>query len=105
MRSFSSDPKVELKPRSHSLNPRLQELRLPVGILENFLAATKEISVQELEYVPYQRLVLAHTLNEECSGSLKQILMETLHLRNNDFTKLTKASVIAGACAALPLAL
>ena len=81
MRSFSSYPEVELKPRSHSLNPRLQELRLPVGILENFLAATREIGVQELEYVPYQRLVLAHTLNEECSGSLKQILVETLHDR------------------------
>ena len=81
MRSFSSYPKVELKPRSHSLNPRLQELQLPVGILKNFLAATREISVQELEYVPYQRLVLAHTLNEECSGSLKQILVETLHDR------------------------
>ena len=52
MRSFSSYPKAELQPRSHSLNPRLQELRLPVGILENFLAATSEISVQELEYVP-----------------------------------------------------
>ena len=81
MRSFSSYPNAELKLRSHSLNPRLQELRLPVGILENFLAATSEISVQELEYVPYQRLVLAHTLNEECSGSLKQILVETLHDR------------------------
>ncbi|MEC8258992.1 MAG: glutarate dioxygenase GlaH, partial [SAR324 cluster bacterium] len=81
MRSFSSYPKAELQPRSHSLNPRLQELRLPVSILENFLAATSEISVQELEYVPYQRQVLAHTLNEECSGSLKQILMETLHDR------------------------
>ena len=81
MRSFSNYSKPELKPRSHSLNPRLQELRLPVGILENFLAATKEISVQELEYIPYHRQVLAHTLNEECSGSLKQILMETLHDR------------------------
>ena len=81
MSSFSSYPKAELKLRSHSLNPRLQELRLPVGILENFLAATSEISVQELEYVPYQRLVLAYTLNKECGGSLKQILMETLHDR------------------------
>ena len=82
MRSFSSYPKVELKPRSHSLNPRLQELRLPVGILENFLATSSEISIQELEYVPFQRLVLAHTLNEECNGSLKQILVETIHERD-----------------------
>ena len=81
MRSFSSYPKPELKPRSHSLNPRLQELQLPVGILENFLAATSGISVQELEYVPYKRLVLAHKLNEECNGSLKQTLVETLHDR------------------------
>ena len=49
--------------------------------LENFLASTKEISVQELEYVPYQRLVLAHLLDEECGGSLKKILVETLHDR------------------------
>ena len=75
MHSFSSYPKAELKPRSHSLNPTLQELQLPEGILKNFLAATREISVQELEYVPYQRLVLAYTLNEECSGLLKQILI------------------------------
>ena len=81
MRSFSNYSKPELKPRSHSLNPRLQELQLPVGILENFLATSSEISVQELEYVPYQRLVLAHTLNEECNGSLKQILVETIHDR------------------------
>ena len=81
MRSFSNYSKPELKPRSHSLNPRLQELQLPVGILENFLATSSEISVQELEYVPFQRLVLAHTLNEECNGSLKQILVETIHDR------------------------
>ena len=81
MRSFSNYSKPELKPRSHSLNPRLQELQLPVGILENFLATSSEISVQELEYVPFQRLVLAHTLNEECNGSLKQILLETIHDR------------------------
>ena len=81
MHSFSSYPKVELKPRSHSLNPRLQELHLPMVALENFLASTKEISVQELEYVPYQRLVLAHLLDEECGGSLKKILVETLHNR------------------------
>ncbi len=81
MPSFSSYSKPELKPRSHSLNPRLQELQLPVGILENFLATSSEISVQELEYVPFQRLVLAHTLNEECNGSLKQILVETIHDR------------------------
>ena len=81
MRSFSNYSKPELKPRSHSLNPRLQELQLPVGILENFLATSSEISVQELEYVPFQRLVLAHTLNEECNGSLKQILSETIHDR------------------------
>ena len=100
MRSFSSYPKAELKPRSHSLNPRLQKLQLPVGILKNFLAATREISVQELEYVPYQRLVLAHTLNEECSGSLKQILVETLHdratgaLEISTSTKLNKNDLI-----------
>ena len=81
MRSFSNYSKPELKPRSHSLNPRLQELQLPVGILENFLTTSSEISVQELEYVPFQRLVLAHTLNEECNGSLKQILVETIHDR------------------------
>ena len=81
MRSFSNYSKPELKPRSHSLNPRLQELQLPVRILENFLATSSEISVQELEYVPFQRLVLAHTLNEECNGSLKQILVETIHDR------------------------
>ena len=81
MRSFSNYSKPELKPRSHSLNPRLQELQLPMGILENFLATSSEISVQELEYIPFQRLVLAHTLNEECNGSLKQILVETIHDR------------------------
>ena len=46
-------------------------------VLENFLTSTKEISVQELEYVPYQRLVLAHLLDEECGGSLKKVLVET----------------------------
>ncbi|MFZ8921285.1 MAG: carbon starvation induced protein CsiD, partial [bacterium] len=81
MPSFQSFPTTQLSQRSHSLNPRLQELHLPMVALENFLASTKEISVQELEYVPYQRLVLAHLLDEECGGSLKKILVETLHDR------------------------
>ncbi|MGA0360865.1 MAG: carbon starvation induced protein CsiD, partial [bacterium] len=81
MPSFQSFPTTQLSQRSHSLNPRLQELHLPMVVLENFLASTKDISVQELEYVPYQRLVLAHLLDEECGGSLKKILVETLHDR------------------------
>ncbi|MGA1136298.1 MAG: carbon starvation induced protein CsiD, partial [bacterium] len=81
MPSFQSFPTTQLSYRSHSLNPRLQELHLPMVALENFLASTKEISVQELEYVPYQRLVLAHLLDEDCGGSLKKILVETLHDR------------------------
>ena len=81
MHSFHSFHKTQLNQHSHLLNPRLQELHLPMVVLENFLTSTKEISVQELEYVPYQRLVLAHLLDEECGGSLKKILEETLHNR------------------------
>ena len=81
MHSFHSFHKTQLNQRSHLLNPRLQELHLPMVVLENFLTSTKEISVQELEYVPYQRLVLAHLLDEECGGSLKKVLVETLHDR------------------------
>ena len=38
---FQLPKERELKLRSHSLNPRLQELLLPVGILENFFGRHK----------------------------------------------------------------
>jgi protein CsiD len=81
MPSFQGFPTTQLSQRSHLLNPRLQELHLPKVVLEKFLASIKEIGVQELEYVPYKRLVLAHLLDKECGGTLRKLLVKTLHDR------------------------
>lgn len=67
----------------HPHHRRLRALTLSASAWERFLQSVQDISVQELEYVPYQRLFLAHQLNEAGQGALQGALNQLLHDRES----------------------
>jgi protein CsiD len=58
----------------HPYHPRLRHLVMDPEILQEFLSCTQDVEVQNLEYVPFQRYMLAERL-ESCAGP---VFSETL---------------------------
>jgi protein CsiD len=54
----------------HPLHPRLRQLALDPQRLRAFFGAVAHVDVQQLEYVPFMRFVLADELDRACGGEL-----------------------------------
>lgn len=71
--------KYEIMP--HPQQKRLYHIQLEKNVIEAFLAKTKDVSPQTLEYVPYMRYVIAGYLNDLAGKSLAQSLNDILNDR------------------------
>ncbi|WP_368505426.1 glutarate dioxygenase GlaH [Alkalihalophilus sp. As8PL] len=66
----------------HPQSQRLYQINIRDHVIEQFLEDTSDISIQQLEYVPYMRFVVADRLNSLTNGKLKEVLTTILHDRN-----------------------
>src|SRR5262245_6029114 len=53
---------------SHSSHPRLKRIEIAPTLLASFLAEVSSIDVQNLEYVPFMRFILADRLEQAVPG-------------------------------------
>ena len=67
----------------HPHHARLHHFALNAGELRSFLAATEKITVQELEYVPYARYVVANALAERMGERFPETVRGILHDRGS----------------------
>jgi glutarate dioxygenase len=62
----------------HPHHPRLRHVTVDLGVLDKFLSAVQSIDVQNLEYVPFMRFILADELEraagDEFAASLRQLV-------------------------------
>lgn len=65
----------------HPQSSRMFQVDLAPTVISEFLSLTREISVQQLEYIPYMRHIAADHLNTLTNNSLQQVLSDILHDR------------------------
>ncbi|QTC40342.1 carbon starvation induced protein CsiD [Bacillus sp. V3] len=65
----------------HPQSRRMFQVDLAPAVISEFLSLTREISVQQLEYIPYMRHIAADHLNTLTNNSLQQVLSDILHDR------------------------
>lgn len=65
----------------HPQSSRMFQIDLAPAVISEFLSLTREISVQQLEYIPYMRHIVADHLNTLTDNSLQQVLSDILHDR------------------------
>ncbi|KSU61035.1 protein CsiD [[Bacillus] enclensis] len=65
----------------HPQSSRMFQVDLAPAVISEFLSLTREISVQQLEYIPYMRHIAADHLNTLTNNSLQQVLSDILHDR------------------------
>ncbi|MBH9968221.1 glutarate dioxygenase GlaH [[Bacillus] enclensis] len=65
----------------HPQSSRMFQIDLAPAVISEFLSLTREISVQQLEYIPYMRHIAADHLNTLTNNSLQQVLSDILHDR------------------------
>ncbi|XXM71516.1 glutarate dioxygenase GlaH [Lysinibacillus sphaericus] len=65
----------------HPQSGRMFQVDLAPAVISEFLSLTREISVQQLEYIPYMRHIAADHLNTLTNNSLQQVLSDILHDR------------------------
>lgn len=67
----------------HPHHARLRRLVLPDAALRAFFAAVSDVSVQELEYVPFMRFIVAGRLREAIGGDLRALLRTIVRDRSS----------------------
>lgn len=67
----------------HPHHARLHRFALSAEALQSFLVATETIAVQELEYVPYMRFVVANALADRMGKHFPETLRGILHDRGS----------------------
>ncbi|RNA66227.1 glutarate dioxygenase GlaH [Alteribacter keqinensis] len=65
----------------HPQSKRLFHIDINKDVLEQFFREVKDVSVQQLEYVPYMRFIIADQLNTLAGSKLKQVLTDILYDR------------------------
>ncbi|MBX0357607.1 glutarate dioxygenase GlaH [Halobacillus sp. Nhm2S1] len=62
-------------------HPRLYKVELEQWVVQQFLADVKDISDEQLEYIPYQRLMVAKALQDLLDESFGETIRHILHDR------------------------
>lgn len=65
----------------HPQSDRMFHIEFAPEVIKQFLVLTNEISVQQLEYIPYMRHIVADHLNKLTNESLEEVLNGILHDR------------------------
>lgn len=67
---------------THPQSKRMYHIEFEPEVIRQFLDETSDVDVQQLEYVPYMRFMMARKLCELAGGDLKNTLRNILHDRN-----------------------
>ena len=69
--------------RPHTAHERLYQIELEEHVIDRFLEEVQNISDEQLEYIPYQRLIVAHTLVELLDENFGDTIRHILNDRNS----------------------
>lgn len=64
--------------RQHSVHPRLKHIKISPKLLAAFFADTRDIDVQNLQYVPFMRFVVADQLGQLIGDGFRQQICDIL---------------------------
>ncbi|SFJ48808.1 protein CsiD [Halobacillus dabanensis] len=67
----------------HSDHERLYNIELEAHVIDRFLEEVRNISDEQLEYIPYQRLIVANTLLELLDENFGETIRHILHDRSS----------------------
>ena len=67
----------------HPAHPRLKQIEIRPAILSAFFAEARSVDVQNLEYVPFMRFILADRLDQRVGGGFRQTICEILTDRHH----------------------
>lgn len=81
MKYVQKTDKYEIMP--HPKQKRLYHIQLENSVIEEFLAKTKDVNPQVLEYMPYMRYVIAGYLNDLTGKTFAQNLNDILNDRES----------------------
>ncbi len=76
-------PPDSIKVSNHPTHTRIQQVTLAPEVLQRFLAAVRDIEVQNLEYVPYMRFKVAETLLKAGGPGLRDALNTIVEAREH----------------------
>jgi len=69
--------------RPHPVHPRLKQIDIKPAILATFFADVRQVDVQNLEYVPFMRFILAERLDQLVGGGFQQTVRGILTDRDH----------------------
>lgn len=69
--------------RQHPVHPRLKHIDISPGLLAAFFAEVRDIDVQNLQYVPFMRFILAGRLGQLIGDGFRQEICNILVDRNH----------------------
>jgi protein CsiD len=79
----AADPWEGYEIRPHPAHPRLKQIDIRSAILTAFLADVRHIDVQNLEYVPFMRFILAERLGQLTGEGFRRAICAILVDRNH----------------------
>jgi len=82
--------------RLHPVHPRLKQIDIRPAILKAFFADARQIDVQNLEYVPFMRFILADRLDQRVGGGFRQAVCDILTDRHHGGFTLGAGEAAAG---------
>jgi len=75
---FATEPSEAYEVHRHSVHPRLKHIDIDPGLLAAFFAESRDIDVQNLQYVPFMRFVLASRLEQLIGGRFRREICDIL---------------------------
>jgi glutarate dioxygenase len=69
--------------RQHPAHPRLKQIDINARLLTAFLAEVRHVDVQNLEYVPFMRFILADRLDQLIGDAFGRTICDILHDRGH----------------------
>jgi protein CsiD len=81
--AFATEPSGSYAVRRHPVHPRLKQIDIRPAVLTAFLAEVRQVDVQNLEYVPFMRFILADRLDQRVGDGFRQTVCAILTDRNH----------------------
>jgi protein CsiD len=79
----ATEPSGSYEVRPHPVHPRLKQIDIRPAILATFFADVRQVDVQNLEYVPFMRFVLADRLDQLVGNGFRQTVCDILTDRHH----------------------
>jgi protein CsiD len=83
----AAEPSEAYEVRQHAVHPRLKHIDIDPGLLAAFFAESRDIDVQNLQYVPFMRFILAGRLEQLIGEGFRREICDILvDRRHGGFT-------------------